>query len=749
MRKTKLTVSRSLMLFAILVGILALINFATIRYFKLKETKDAALVNVSGRNRMLSQKIGFYAEMLVSGKESARQILAKTVNLHDLSLNRLKNGGMAPELANETVLPKVDDEILPLLLEVENLWKKYREQALIIANSEEHTNYESQAALEFIETNAQAMLQKNNELVKGYVAASSDKQSYLGLLLVILLGINLIIVVGGFLMARKFIVGPIRTLAQASEKVAKGLSYEKIQAHSDPDITRITNSIELMRKNIDQSTKFSEQIANGKFDFQFDQEVQNNRLFVELSHMRKKLMEVAEEDRKRNWTTEGLALFGEILRSNQNNLKQLGDEIISSLVKYLNANQGSLFVLNDNNKDDEPSMELLACYAWERKKFLEKKIGRGQGLIGQSWMEGDVIYMTEIPDGYITITSGLGEANPTSLLIIPLMVNDEIYGILEMASFNELKNYEIDFVKKAGESIASTFSSVKTNQNTKILLEQSQQQAEEMRAQEEEIRQNMEEMQATQEEMRRKQVEIDGKMTAINAANAVIEFEADGTIITANELFLESMQYSLDEIRGKHHRLFVDTIDLNSQEYSDFWNKLASGQSFSGEFKRISKDGSYVWLSASYTPIIDAYGTVTKVIKLAQDITKDKTRSLNFENQINAINISQGVIEFDLKGYIQTANTVFLDLMGYEIQEIEGKHHSIFCQPDYVRSDAYKEFWEILSRGEFNKGEFTRVKKNGDEILLKATYSPIFDVDGRPYKVVKFANEIEIVSEDI
>ncbi|MEO0556171.1 MAG: PAS domain-containing protein [Bacteroidota bacterium] len=752
MRKIRLTINNTLSIFVSIITILAVTNFVIIKYYKTKQDKDSALVDAAGRNRMLSQKIGLYAEMLVSGKEAARPALESAINLHDVSLRSLKNGGVVPSIANEMMLPGASRNIMPVLEDAEKLWISYKNNAFMILSEPNYDgapqpNPEVQAALSFIEENAPLILIKNNQLVKSYVASSVKKQSTLDFILIALLIFNILTVAGGFLFARKFIIYPIRSLARASGKVAKGNSHESINAHTDPDIMQIAKSITKMGKNIEQSAEFSASIGNGQFDFEFDEEAKNNRLFNELSNMRLKLMKVAEEDKRHSWVTEGLASFGEILRSNQDDIKILSDNIISKMVKYLNANQGSIFVLSEEKEEDQ-YMDLQACYAWDRKKYIEKKIAKGQGLIGQSWMEADIIYMTKIPDNYITITSGLGGATPSALLIVPLAVNDEIFGVMEIASFNELEDFQIDFVKTVGENIASTLSSAKINQRTKVLLDQSQQQAEEMRAQEEEIRQNMEEMQATQEEMSRKQLDLNGKMMAIDSSNALIEFEPGGQIITANDLFLKCMGYNLEEIQGKHHSIFIDSKELVSEEYKSFWDKLDSGQSFTGEFKRKAKDKSDVWLSASYTPIIDRSGSVIKIIKLAQNTTEEKLRNTNFENQINAINLSQGVIEFDLRGHIQSANEVFLDLMGYSLQEIKGKHHSIFCEQDYASSANYTTFWKNLAKGEFDQGEFKRIKKDGEKVLLKATYTPILDMVGKPYKVIKFASEMNVLVEN-
>ena len=256
-------------------------------------------------------------------------------------------------------------------------------------------------------------------------------------------------------------------------------------------------------QQVEKLTGFIEAISSGNYEFDLNNTGEQDELNGTLTIMRDRLRKNAEEDQHRNWTSAGLAQAGEILRLN--NAQELYDSIIKFVVKYTNSNQGGLFVLTDD--EHEKQLELVACYAYERKKFLARKVGIGQGMIGQCFLEKEKIHLIEIPPDYVNITSGLGAANPSSLLIVPLKTNDVVYGVLELASFKEYKEYEIDWVERLTESIASTVASVRANENMKVLLEQTQQQAEEMKSQEEEMRQNMEELSATQEEMMRKERE--------------------------------------------------------------------------------------------------------------------------------------------------------------------------------------------------------------------------------------------------
>jgi putative methionine-R-sulfoxide reductase with GAF domain len=224
--------------------------------------------------------------------------------------------------------------------------------------------------------------------------------------------------------------------------------------------------------------------------------------------MRDKLQKSTEEERQRSWANQGMAMFSDILRKHQENTVELCDEVLRALAKYVNINQGGIFLTEERTDGEGLQLRLTSMYAFDRKKYQERVINIGEGIAGQCFLERETILMTEIPDDYVHITSGLGEANPRNVAVFPLLYNEEVHGILEIASFTLWKDYEIALIEKLCENLASTVSTVKVNETTKALLEQSQLMADEMKAQEEELRQNQEEMQATQEEMLRNQQEL-------------------------------------------------------------------------------------------------------------------------------------------------------------------------------------------------------------------------------------------------
>src|SRR5262249_17131038 len=214
---------------------------------------------------------------------------------------------------------------------------------------------------------------------------------------------------------------------------------------------------------------------------------------------------------------------------------------------------------------------------------------------------------------------------------------------------------------------------------------------------------------------------------AIGKAQAVVEFDLEGRIITANDNFLAAMGYTLGEIKGQHHRMFVDPAYANSAEYRQFWEKLRRGEFDANEYRRIAKGGKEVWLQASYNPMFDMNGKPFKVVKFATDISKQKLAAADSQGQLSAINKAQAVVEFNLDGTVITANENFLNAMGYTLAEVRGKHHSMFVEHSLVGSDEYRQFWDKLRRGAFEARVYKRLAKGGREVWLQASYNPILD----------------------
>jgi CHASE3 domain sensor protein len=265
-------------------------------------------------------------------------------------------------------------------------------------------------------------------------------------------------------------------------------------------------------RNFKNATHFISQVSNGDFNVQWEgmneenEALNKDNLAGELIRMRDKMKSIKAQDDIRNWTSEGLARFNEVIRKNQDHIEALCFDILVYITKYLNAQQGGLFVLQEDEEGRE-HLKLAACYAFNRKKFIEKKVGIGEGLVGQVYLEGQSVMLTQIPHGYTSITSGLGESTPSCLLIIPMKYNDKVEAVIEIAGFRKFAQHEIEFAERIGEITASTLGSVKNTEKMKHLVDQFRSQTEQLRAQEEELRQNMEEMEATQEAMKRQERE--------------------------------------------------------------------------------------------------------------------------------------------------------------------------------------------------------------------------------------------------
>ncbi len=542
-------------------------------------------------------------------------------------------------------------------------------------------------------------------------------------------------------------------------------------------------------KAIERASYFVKEIEKGNLEIEFadDDAEDTDSLHVSLISMRDQLKKISLDEKERNWITEGLAKFADILRKDSDDMHHLANNILINLVKYMHVNQGALFILSEDDADT-PYLELYACYAYNRQKYLQKKINIGEGLIGQAFLEKEPIYLTEVPDQYVAITSGLGDAPPKNILIVPLKLNEQVYGLVELASFYLIKPYQQDFVARLGESIASTISSVRVTNRTKILLEESQQQAEEMRAQEEEVRQNMEELSATQEEMQRILKEVQASEQFMNDLldaypDTIFTYDKNYTLVNYNKIF----ENNWSPLGFKIEKGFDVLSIFDSKKkliHKDLYDRVLRGETFE-QLEEIQAGKAIQFYSSVYAPLRNERGEVIGGALFAKDITETETikrnneklleesqqqteemqaqeeelrqnmevlsatqeeiqrKAAETENRIKAIeNSGIASIEFDLKGNILAANDNFLALMGYTLEEIQGKHHQLFVSSEYANSKEYQQFWKELGEGKPQIGEFIRSKKQGEVVYLQGSYSIISDNNGNPLRLLKLATDI-------
>lgn len=464
-------------------------------------------------------------------------------------------------------------------------------------------------------------------------------------LMSILVGIIGLLIIWGVVW---FIAGniaqPIEQITALMKKLSLGQIDKSMQLdiRSGDELQEMGEAFNVSLHGLIDKTDFAISIGNGNMDADINLLSKDDALGKALKDMQNHLKKAQVEetarqidDKKRNWATEGYARFGEILRHNNDNMEVLTFNVVQNLVKYLGANQGGIFVLNDEETHHK-YLEMKACYAFDRKKYLDKRIEIGEGLVGACFKEAKTIYMTHIPQSYITITSGLGGENPSALLIVPLKLNEIIYGVLELASFSVFEPHQVEFVEKIGESVASTLSTVKTNIRTAQLLEKSQEQAEMMKAQEEEMRQNMEELHATQEEMARKSTEMQSMLDALDASSYVIEYDLKGYIVHISDSYLKLLNISRSEALGSHHAEKMELSDMQQAEYNQFWKDLNNGLTKRQEVK-INVKGKEFWLAETYSPIYDTNGQVYKILKIANNISESKQKGEELSREIERL----------------------------------------------------------------------------------------------------------------
>jgi PAS domain-containing protein len=503
--------------------------------------EDIAYAEISKQNTLQIQQVVFFIRNVTDGKKTNLNDVTREMKVFDDNLKILKEGGYYEPYNIKIPATNPNNlEVYSKLTEVARQWKDFRSRIVNIVDTNpirldstfaylalpdvDPSNMKTQKIeflnpsiaphIDYVIKNTEKIIIFNEDLTTFYREyAYERKENYDTVILMLHIFAIFLFVGAVYLLIANFIT-PINKIAQNVSVLSMGEIGKSIDYDLEDEIGELVQNINKLTDSMEKFSLFASDVGKGNFKSELKVRGENDQLGYALLGMRNNLQKVYEEDKKRNWANEGMAKFAEILRNTNQEITEISYNIISNLVKYLGANQGGLFILHQVG--DQSILKLTAAYAYNKKKYLQKEVLVGQGLLGQAVLEKNSIYLTEIPNNYITITSGLGEANPNTLLIVPLQANNTIYGVVEIASFNQLDDYQMDFVQKLSESIAITLATVQSTERNRKLLEESQMFAELMRAQEEEMRQNMEELTATQEEMRRVQLEIKEKEHQLN-----------------------------------------------------------------------------------------------------------------------------------------------------------------------------------------------------------------------------------------
>lgn len=465
--------------------------------------------------------------------------------------------------------------------------------------------------------------------------------------------INPFVMLGLFLISCFLIIGfgialfkqfqkSLKQTAILTKILANGELPSKI-SDSEDEFSTISTALNQLTEHLSQAISFAKSIGEGNFQEKYKPINERDILGNTLLQTRQKLQIIAEEDRQRSWATEGYAIMGDIIRVNSQDIKILSNEVLIALVEYLGINQGGIFILSED-RFGERSLDLTACYAYNRKKFVQKKITiqeqYAENLVGQVFLEKEKIYVTDIPQDYLSISSGLGEATPSNLLIVPLKFNEQVEGVLELASFHIFQPYQINFIEKVCETIASSVNSVKINERTRKLLDESQEQAKMLQTQEEEMRQNMEELQSTQESMRKAQEELMRKEANLSALinstdDSLVTVDRNYHVMAINDVLLN--RYKGTNYEGINIGAnIMEYLGSVKEEWKTYYDRGLAGERYNFVIKStVNNEDTYRHYFIN--PIRDPQNNVIGVSTFSRDVTKEKIKEIEQEKLIQEL----------------------------------------------------------------------------------------------------------------
>lgn len=566
-----------------------------------------------------------------------------------------------------------------------------------------------------------------------------------------LVSFNFGMIIIGFV-AYLFYIKPvikINSIISERHNLKPGDLKDEISIYS-PVIHRLN---EILIEN-EQATHFAQLIGEGNFSSQYLGRNLESGLGSVLINMRDKLKNVAEEEAKRNWTIKGLAKFDQLFRENLNtDSKELIQLLITDLSKYINAHIGAIYIINDET-EETPFIELVSMYAYDRKKYITKRIEIGEGLIGQCVVEKDTLFITDIPNDYVQIKSGLGNSAPQSIVILPVIFNETVLGVIELASFKLFDTHEIDFLKEVASNFGAAYSSIKANNVMSKLLLHANRATAELKEKEDHLLENEIELRNAQDELNIKLIELMAEtnltksiLDAINKSNACIQYDMQGNILDANDMFISVMGYSKDELIGENEIIFIPDDELHNDRYHMLWQSLKDGQFNAGEFRRKAKNGKEVWMDVTYNPILDLEGKPFKILMFANFTTVQKEKENEYRNKINAINEALAFLEINKDFSIKSSNQFFLEKLKLKRKDLKSKTFIEMLKDANNHDFEMENIISTINNGQSYSGKLYLQSSESKQLPFYSILSAGHDLNGNIscyYAVMSYLGDLEL-----
>ncbi len=736
MQKTRVEIQLTSLL--ILSTVLVLLTATTLLFHE----DGLVYENAVQQNAFLIQRLPMDAEKFIREKNPMYlENLLETSYEVDAILRAMSEGGTVG--LGSITLKRVGDPLaLAQMQSFEDEFRNHKsrinvlnEYALTLSSEVRSSVALENAAEEasmFLSENNKTLLSINQNISESLLSYFAARAMRLKTVLAILTLAVILLAVMALALIWQKIVAPLHRILAKAIKISQGSYSAQLNAWD-----KLSIALERIDGQINEAAGFVHSVGEGKFDTSLNLLGDESQLGNALLDMRNRLTRFTEEENRQKWYNEGITHITNVLSENQvKSDADLAYTFVKALTKHLDVNQSAVFAADHDKK----ACVMLASHAFEKRKYRDREIPLGEGLIGECMAEKQKIYVETIPENYLLITSGLGEAPPRSLLLMPVMSDSEVMGVVETASFQPIPPYKQLFVEQACARYANVLTAIQNNRRTLRMLEESEKLNYSLREKEEAMRRNASDLEYIQRELNTKLEELEKEtnlsrniVEAINKTSATVEFDMRGNILAVNNMYLSIMGYSQNELIGQNERMLVPELEQDTMSFNLLWDSLSNGSYISGEYRRLNKFGREVWLNGTYNPIFGVDRKPYKVIQLAQFTTEDKEKDLDYTSKLNALGSAFPLVDINPEGNVLSSNQMFSQVFGFKRKDIRNKQFADFLSPE--SKEVFGKMWDNALEDQSQAAILEFVSAYDTATYCVTSLNPIKNLSGTIYKV--------------